>query len=183
MSPSQPPKGEASPRLHGHQVTCHSQGTKWHIPRATWQLSVCPWGRWRSKLRARHWSVTRVARQAQVALQTLPYVMALEPEGEREALLGKNRRAAKIKNSLQRSHIVISHWRRVKYSVWFNIWWKCAKPHAALPPLPYTSQPGLLRVSKSLFYFCQSLKPCCAVCYCFSQDFILGWYWPSVCAV
>lgn len=37
--------------------------------------------------------------------------------GEREARLGESRRAAKIKNSLQRSHVVISHWRRVKYSV------------------------------------------------------------------
>lgn len=78
--------------------------------------------------------------QAKITGWALPDVPAQGPGGEREARSGESRRAAKIKNSLQRSHVVISQWRRVKYSVWFNIWWKYPKPHGALPPAGCTDQ-------------------------------------------
>lgn len=120
----------------------------------------------RSKLGRRRWRVSwawrlrgseageragvggQAGSQAGIARQILPYVAALGPEREREAQLGESRRAAKIKNSLRRSHVVISRWRRVKYSVWFNIWWKYPKPHAALPPTPFY-RPRLLRAYNS----------------------------------
>lgn len=72
---------------------------------------------WSSETGERAGVGSQARSQAGIALQILPYVTALGPEGEREAQLGESRRAAKIKNSLQRSHVVISHWRRVKYSV------------------------------------------------------------------